>query len=58
METLQKIEKQLAQSGTPFVEGDAPSSADQTAYSEVTQKKAEPSPAKTPNAYAWYLLIG
>lgn len=33
MEDLQKVELKLAQSGTPFIEGDTPSNADSLAYS-------------------------
>ena len=48
----------MAGSGTPFVEGDAPSTADHAAFTAVTQAKVEPSPQQTPKAYAWYLLVG
>ena len=58
MGPLGKIEQQLDESGASFIDGDAPSSSDHTAFSEVIQKNLEPDPKQTPSVYAWYLLVG
>mgnify|MGYP006166770337 CR=1 FL=1 len=48
MESLQKIEKQLAESGTQFIDSDTPSTADSKAFADIAAAKVEPTPQKVP----------